>query len=854
MFDSKNNTAKANRQAIAIAGDNFGLCVTGGDCYITVNNNQQVTYYLRKPPTPEDTPPTTNDTIDYLLTWSTQLTDLTGRERELVKLSNWASLGRKLSIAVLSGGAGIGKTRLAAHFAEVMTKQGWQTGFVEAVSGSHSFSNSGEIINDESPLPPKGILLLLDSPENQSHLLNNVLESLKYVDGSAKCHIRLLLISREPPEKWKNQLADIAHAFSIQSSIQLLHLGNSDAEELCKKCIHTLSPKPDNIVFDSEEFIEWLNKELELNGRPLFVLAYALMRTLSPNDSIPIGADLLLSLLERHFLPVLKTKAKQLSIPEDTLIRLTALTAISGSLSNESIESLAEKQISGLALSLGKDQLNGNWVDQWKAKGVLNKQGQLPAVKPDILAAVLLATTLSFCNDHRQPHWIAFALFANGNTTEKISDAVSRFSHVHYDYENTFEEDYDISPFLSSIEENASLASSLQPFLDSSDLNILSQQLSSKVFIAVAKPIISSNEPSLSTASLLNNLSTCFATLGDDQQSLSLVKRAVKMYKQLAERSTACFPEVAASLTNQSAASFQLGDYAEGLSSVSEAVEIYDRLAKHDPAIYETQLAIALNNQSVCAFEVGDHQLALNTANKAIEINRRLTSNPTANNEPNLAMTLVTLSNRLSSLGYNDHALTPITEAIEIYNRLAEQNAPSYKPYLAAALHNQSNIYSSLNLHDKALTSSQGAIAIREKLVLQNAAAFEADYASTLCIQADNFFQLDCYRHSVESANHAIEIYQKLISNFPAISRHKLGLAASLHNLSNALSALGKDSEALIKISTSIELLEPLYNQAQATYLVHLARALSTKAKIYTKIGDEKELENVKIKLSQLER
>ena len=60
----------------------------------------------------------------------TRSIDLVGREMELADLSAWLHKETPISVRVLTGHAGYGKTRLALELIEEMVSQGWHAGFL----------------------------------------------------------------------------------------------------------------------------------------------------------------------------------------------------------------------------------------------------------------------------------------------------------------------------------------------------------------------------------------------------------------------------------------------------------------------------------------------------------------------------------------------------------------------------------------------------------------------------------------------------------------------------------------------------------------------------------------------------
>jgi hypothetical protein len=65
-----------------------------------------------------------------LVTTYTRSIDLIGREDEKAALWSWLNNGASISVRVLVGSAGRGKTRLALELCETAAATGWRAGFV----------------------------------------------------------------------------------------------------------------------------------------------------------------------------------------------------------------------------------------------------------------------------------------------------------------------------------------------------------------------------------------------------------------------------------------------------------------------------------------------------------------------------------------------------------------------------------------------------------------------------------------------------------------------------------------------------------------------------------------------------
>ncbi|MEV4804939.1 hypothetical protein AB0K18_33485 [Nonomuraea sp. NPDC049421] len=133
-----------------------------------------------------------------------------GREAPLAELHAWAAEAAALSIAVLTGRGGTGKTRLAAELCAELGSAGWDAGFLPldtlaAILSAPPPSDlrtppSGQVLRLEALRPT---LVVLDGPEPSAPLVGELIRRLAQ-HGRNPC-IRLLLVAREPgdPDWWR---------------------------------------------------------------------------------------------------------------------------------------------------------------------------------------------------------------------------------------------------------------------------------------------------------------------------------------------------------------------------------------------------------------------------------------------------------------------------------------------------------------------------------------------------------------------------------------------------------------------------------------------------------------------------
>ena len=113
-------------------------------------------------------------------------------------------------------------------------------------------------------------------------------------------------------------------------------------------------------------------------------------------------------------------------------------------------------------------------------------------------------------------------------------------------------------------------------------------------------------------AAYMNNLSNRLSEVGDRGGALEASRKAVEIYRGLAEENPGAFnPVLAMSLNNLSGCLFEVGDRGGALEASREAVEIYRGLAEKNAAAFETDLVRALNILARILTETGESDEAL---------------------------------------------------------------------------------------------------------------------------------------------------------------------------------------------------------------------------------------------------
>ncbi|MBB5807404.1 tetratricopeptide (TPR) repeat protein [Saccharothrix ecbatanensis] len=243
------------------------------------------------------------------------------------------------------------------------------------------------------------------------------------------------------------------------------------------------------------------------------------------------------------------------------------------------------------------------------------------------------------------------------------------------------------------------------------------------------------------------------------------------------------------------------------LAAARESTEVYEVLVEHDPR-HLPDYAGSLSNLGGYLAQTGDDAGAVEPSRRAVEIFREL-----ADIEPahaiNLAESLTNLSNRLCSDNNWTDAHEPAREAVELLRGLVEHDR-RLLPRLAGACTNLGIQLAQAGDKPGALEAAREAIAIRSELVSAEPAVHMADYAKDCIVLAwgqalDNGAASASLPEAWRAAHTALHAYRVLAE----VSEHAFAgqLLSALSTAADVLRAAAMSSDRGTVLATLDELL-----------------------------------------------
>ncbi len=234
-------------------------------------------------------PNSLTDNIDSMLIWQSQLTPLIGRDAAVDELMQWVKTEQRISLKLIYGEGGTGKTRLAFEVASKLRAQQWEAGQLSHLGNNSAFRFGAH-----------GTLLIIDYPEQQPERVQQLLQAIKEAEEPA-APLRILLLSRNP--QLLDQLGESLRFLAVKP-LQLAALDKGQGAwalfsaawpRLCELRKQDNNPLP----IDQESFNQWLTQHHN-HAEPLYTLAYAIHLIDEPQATTLKGGEIIRRLVKRE--------------------------------------------------------------------------------------------------------------------------------------------------------------------------------------------------------------------------------------------------------------------------------------------------------------------------------------------------------------------------------------------------------------------------------------------------------------------------------------------------------------------------------------------------------------------------
>jgi tetratricopeptide (TPR) repeat protein len=221
----------------------------------------------------------------------------------------------------------------------------------------------------------------------------------------------------------------------------------------------------------------------------------------------------------------------------------------------------------------------------------------------------------------------------------------------------------------------------------------------------------------------------------------------------------------------------------------------------------------------------GEREKALVAAEACVRYCRFLAADfPGATHQSLLVESLVAVSTRLSALDRHEEALAAGEEALNLVRQLAEADPDAHQHGLAVTLGNVGTFLSRLGRYEEALACAQETRALTRRLADSDPHGDDADLARSLDNLAATLSENKQYEEALPAAEDAVRLWRQLVGTAP--ETHLPDLASTLYNLSDLLAKNRRDPEAIATAEESVVLRRRLADANPAAHLPDLGRSL----------------------------
>ncbi len=753
-----------------------------------------------------------------------ELVGFAGRSAEVTALADWCAGAARFGLRLVTGPAGQGKTRLAAHVCAQMTPQ-WVAGVLRTrqTAGRSVLAGDGADAELDAGLADRvagctaPLLLAVDYAETQPALIRQ-LAGLLRLRAAAGVPGRLLLLARSAGD-WLAELRrdvdeELASWLDVDSTLPLSELttGTTDRAEEFDRAVAAFAAyrgeDPAVVATPADLATDRYARVLEIHSASLAALLDRAASAPVAGGKGPVAR--VLAHEERFW----AASAAALRLPEPHPERLDQVVAAGTLVGPLPHAASAAGVLASLPTFHGQSPDVVDRYARW-ASSLDPSEGWLYRLRPDRLgedhatATVLRRPELGSglldlaSSGEDLAEWqIDQALTVLGRATPRYAELAQHLSNLITGNPALVQSAVRVAPTLAdpfplvSAIESALVA---HPPSTLEDARLLDQQLPehSLSLAAVAAAI---------SAAIVDHLRDATATAD-------------------AGHSDAFLPDLATSLNNLSVRLGGLGRWEEGLAAIEEAVTVYRRLARDRPDVFLPGLALSLNNLSVHLGELGGREEGLAAIEEAVAIRRRLAKDRPDAFLPNLAMSLNNLSLRLGGLGRWEEGLAAIEEAVTVYRRLAKDRPDAFLPDLALSLNNLSLRLGELGRQEEGLAAIEEAVTVYRRLAKDRPDAFLPDLATSLNNLSLRLGELGRQEEGLAAIEEAVTVYRRLAKARPDALLPDL--AMSLNNLSLRLGELGRREEGLAAIEEAVAIRRRLAKARPDAFLPDLAMSLN---------------------------
>ncbi len=768
--------------------------------------------------------------------------DLIGRETELSDLRDWLHNGEPVSVRVLTGGAGLGKTRLALELVEEMAADGWRAGFLTREGLARFREQTNLAAWDWSTR----VLAVVDYASASARDLNAWLKELadhpvwSQDDAGRNRPLRLLLLERHATHGdgwWAEAFGRGNDAVTVEKMLDPLRpvaLHPLDDPSHRRAILtRTLARLGSDLTLPEDADFDRRLAELTWGGVPLLLMMAAVTAARTDfGHVLALGTDTLaLNIAETELSRIRKVVAGH-GVTEGLgplIDHVVAVATLRQGLTREAARLVLEEE----AVKLGYALPAGPAALRDVIATALPDGGGVAPVEPDMIGEAVLLSVWEGKTD-------ALPAIVRAHEAEPVAtmETVIRTCqdyaiHGHRQPMDWLKRIFDARTDLSTLIE----LSAAMP-RHTVELREIAVEIAHAV-AELIEPLVHETREENHLALLavsLNHMSNRLSDVERRGDALAVAEEAVKIYRDLeVARPDAFLPSLAGTLNNLSACLSKVGRREDALATAEEATTVYRDLAAAYPETFRPGLAMSLNNLSICLSKMLRHEDALSGNEEALTIYRGLAATRSDTFLPDLAKSLSNLSNRLLAVERQQDALATAEEAVKIYRGLVATRPDAFLPDLAESLNNLSACLWKVGRSEEALATVKEAVMIYRDLAATRSDSFLPYLATSLSNQSVCLSEVGHLEEALAAVEEAVTVYRFLAETRP--DAFLPYLAASLNNLFTYLSKAGRHEDALATAREAVIVRHGLATVSPHIFLPDLAKSLSNLSRLLLKDG-----------------
>jgi tetratricopeptide (TPR) repeat protein len=313
--------------------------------------------------------------------------------------------------------------------------------------------------------------------------------------------------------------------------------------------------------------------------------------------------------------------------------------------------------------------------------------------------------------------------------------------------------------------------------------------------------------------------------------------------------SDAAADELAHRLNNHALRLSGVGDYQAALAAAEESAAIRRRFAPPIDSVADPQarerlgaLQLSLNTLSGVQAEQQRWDEALITAAEVLWLSEALAQCDPQAYLPYLATALTNYANQLGYVGRFTEAVAPARRAVKLYQQLAAGDSETYLPDVALAFFNLAGCLESVGRPRGTLAAAKNAVANYRRAARISPDSYRADLADACFQHAAVLRTLGAHSQALAAVEESVALYRLLVESAP--ETHRPGLFRSLNALTPMAADVGRSQQARDASTEALVLCRELYAERPQQYGAELASALNNEAMELSEQGcDEEALE-----------